>query len=131
MKSTNFIIFTLLLASTFSLYGLVFGASMATDPSLKGEIPFGGMHILTLDSSVCDCGGNLHMIEDYRTGDVIDLYKSESSIFYEYFNADGIYQLGSYSTDSEPCSIYVYEDCVDIDNDGTYGKTPGTGTTLQ
>lgn len=96
-------------------------------PEAGKEIPFGGKHILTLD---CDCGGNSRWILDYRTNKVIKLYKSDQSKFYEYYNADGEYQLGTYSTDSESCKMEVEEICITIENDGTYGSHPGTGTTL-
>lgn len=95
------------------------------------EQSFGGLHIATLNEAVCDCGGNSYWILDYKTNTLLMLYYSAGrSVLYSNYNLSGTYQLGTYSYDSQPCRIYVYEDCVDIQNIGTYGLLPGTGTTL-
>ena len=115
-----------------ALFTLAFTINYSKVVDAGTETPFGGKHILTLGSETCDCGGNAHMIWDYRTNAMINLYKAPSSIFYDYDNADGTYQLGTYTTSaSEDCDMYIYNECYTIVyNDGDYGSQPGTGTTL-
>ncbi len=94
------------------------------------ETAFGGMHILTLDSEVCTCSGNSHWILDYTQNSLLRLYyQPGSSRLYSNNNLEGTYEVGTYQKgQSESCMIYVAEDCIELTNDGTYGSSPGTGT---
>ncbi len=125
MKNFSFFIIVSLLVLVFTI-----DYSKVADGGI--EMPFGGRHILTLGPETCDCGGNSHLILDYRTNRIISLYRSPSSIFYDYYNSDGNHQLGTYTpTASQDCRVYAYNDCVTImRNDADYGNQPGTGTTL-
>ena len=97
----------------------------------NGETSFGGLHLVTLDESVCDCGGNSYWVLDYKTNNVLMLYyQSGQSKLYSGYNLSGTYQLGTYSSGSQACSIEIYDDCYDLESQGTYGTLPGTGTTL-
>lgn len=99
--------------------------------SSSSETPWGGLHLVTLDESVCTCGGNSHWILDYKTNSLLMLYyQAGQSIIFSNFNTSATYQLGTYSQSSQPCSIEVYSECVDLENMGTYGMMPGTGTSL-
>lgn len=95
------------------------------------ETSFGGLDFLNLNSAICDCGGNSHWLLDYKTNSLLLLYyQAGSSVIYSNYNVDGVYQLGVYSSQSQACSIEIYNECYDIENTGTYGSLPGTGTTL-
>lgn len=120
----------ILLISLFILINIL-GIGIAS--AVTAEIPFGGMHTVTLGSETCDCGGNSHFITDYMTNSEIMLFRSPKSIFYNYFNASGLYQLGTYSSPAtSDCRMYVYYTCITIvTNTGDYGMLPGTGTTLE
>jgi hypothetical protein len=55
---------------------------------------------------------------------------AHASTFFTWYNPDyGRYQLGSYKSSSQPCIVEIYY-CIPIPNMGTYGDSPGTGTTL-
>ncbi|MFA6536404.1 MAG: hypothetical protein WC250_00555 [Candidatus Paceibacterota bacterium] len=121
-----------LLTVSLLALALVLLISSATDSQAAGnETPFGGMHLLTMGSSVCTCSGNSHWILDYRTNSVIKLYYAQGdSKLYPNNNVEGRYQVGTYRKgNAQACSIRVYTSCVDLQNDGTYGSKPGTGTT--
>lgn len=97
--------------------------------STTGEESWGGLHLVTLDSSVCTCSGNSYWILDYKTNSLLMLYyQAGQSKIYSGFNLNATYQLGTYSYASQACSINVGEGCVDLQNMGTYGMLPGTGT---
>ncbi len=122
----------IILPTIFALYtfSTIFEAPMAEAAS--SETTFGGMQELSLDEYICDCGGNSHYVYDYKTNNMLILYKAPQSKFFEYYLPSGTYQLGTYSSSaSEDCDMYVYEDCETISyNEETYGYTPGTGVSL-
>lgn len=96
------------------------------------ETPFGGMLLITLGPEICSCSGNSHWIMDYTSGSLLMLYYEEgqSKLFNNNDVDYGTYQLGTYSSSSQSCSIDDGEGCIDIENDGTYGSEPGTGTSM-
>lgn len=119
--------FILLCFATLFVFTIDYGkiAESAT------ETPFGGMHTITFDSSVCDCGGNTHFIIDYRTNMTLPLYLAPESKLYQYYNGDGLYQLGTYAMTGQHCWVEGTYSCYIIQyNYGQYGTMPGTGTTL-
>jgi hypothetical protein len=123
---------TVTYALMFALFvSFVLPRISAAQTSASTEQPFGGMHLVTLDESICDCGGNSYWLLDYKTDSLLMLYYSYGqSKLYNNYNLSATYQLGSYSYQSQACSIEVYDDCYDLENDGTYGMMPGTGTSL-
>ena len=95
------------------------------------EQSWGGLHLVTLDESVCTCGGNSNWILDYKTNSLILLYyQAGASRLFTNYNTRATFQLGTYSFGGQPCSILVGTACVSIVNQGTYGMFPGTGTSL-
>ena len=99
-----------------------------------GETPFGGMHLVTFNSSMCSCnGGNSHWILDYKSGSLLKLYfaQGQSKVFANNNIDYGTWQVGTYSKgSSQPCKIGEEPYCVTLQNDGTYGRAPGTGTSM-
>lgn len=121
--------FSIILISFFAFLVVSIDYDKAVESA--SETPFGGMHTITYDSSVCDCGGNTHFIMDYRTNMTLPLYKDMSSKFYEWYNGDGLYQLGTYAPTGQHCWVEGTYSCYVIQyNYGQYGTMPGTGTTL-
>lgn len=121
-----------------TIVSLVLAAVILTAPFTSfaqvtsgGEVPFGGLHLVTLDESVCTCSGNSHWILNYVNNSLLMLYyQAGQSVIFSNFNTRATYQLGSYSLSSMPCSILIGEYCYDLNNNGTYGMLPGTGTSL-
>lgn len=119
-----------------AVLAMIFAFSLMRAPrteaqAASGELFWGGINLVDFDEDVCDCGGNMHVRYDYKTRRVIRLYfQSGQSTLYSGYNIYSRYQLGSYSLSSQACSILVGETCVDIQNDGTFGSYPGTGTTV-
>ncbi len=99
--------------------------------SAQSEQTWGGLHLVTLGAETCTCSGNSNWILDYKTQSLLMLYyqAGQSKLFTNY-NTYATYQLGTYSSGSQSCSILIYSECVDIPNMGTYGMSPGTGTSL-
>jgi hypothetical protein len=125
----KFFISLFLVISTLSI-------SLVRVSAITTEQPFGGMWSYTLNAAVCDCNyANVHLILDYRLMTEISLYRAPQSIFYSYYNGSGLYQLGTYGTNTQDCMMWIYEgfsaSCETIwYNDFDYGSMPGTGTTL-
>ncbi len=110
---------------------IFFAPQLGAAQTVTGEMDWGGLHLVTLDESVCTCSGNSHWILDYKTNSLLMLYyQAGQSKLYSNFNTRATYQLGTYSYSSQPCSILIGEYCYDLTNNGTYGMMPGTGTSL-
>lgn len=110
---------------------LAFMPFFSSAQTVSGETPFGGMHIVTLDESVCTCSGNSNWILDYKTNSLLMLYyQAGQSVLYTNYNTRATYQLGTYSMGGQPCSILIGYYCYDLTNQGTYGSMPGTGTSI-
>lgn len=101
-------------------------AAQVGGPS-SGETPYGGLNAVTIQ---CTCAADsLHYFQDYVSKSLIVLlYKPGQSVLFSNFNIYGTYFLGTWKRGSAQCSMYVGEECEDIDADGTMGSAPGTGT---
>lgn len=118
----------------FNIFLIFAAASLFLFPFMataQSEQTWGGLHLVTLGAETCTCSGNSNWILDYKTKSLITLYyqAGQSRLFTNY-NTYATYQLGTYSSGGQPCSILVGEACVEIINIGTYGMMPGTGTSL-
>lgn len=86
---------------------------------------FGGMRVFSL---TCTCSGNtLVYINDYASGGELALTYDGSGRLYSNNNIYGTYLMGSYSPGGN-CQMYVGEDCIEINSDGSFDSSPGTGT---
>jgi hypothetical protein len=126
-----FLISLFISTSVACIVGLYPMATVGITSTTGNELPFGGMHTVTLGPETCTCYGNSNFITDYATYNEIILYRAPYSIFYSYFNNYGLYQMGSWRIGaSSDCYMYIYYECVLVmANEGDYGSLPGTGTT--
>ncbi len=86
---------------------------------------FGGMRVMAL---TCTCSANtLIYINNYMGGGTLALVYNGSGRLFSNNNIYGTYLLGSYSSGGN-CQIYVGEDCIEVNSDGSFDSNPGTGT---